>query len=62
MTSFSEEVLNGYVTNPNPTPTLTPNPNRNPNSNPNQISKKTRKETTLEIDQMTYVSLADGNK
>jgi hypothetical protein len=21
-----EEVLNGYVTNPNPTPTLTPNP------------------------------------
>jgi hypothetical protein len=46
-----EEVLNGYVTNPNPTPTLTPN--RNPNSNPNQISKKPRKETTLEIDQMT---------
>jgi hypothetical protein len=46
-----EEVLNGYVTNPNPTPTLTPN--RNPNSNPNQISKKNRKETTLEIDQMT---------
>ena len=28
-----EEVLNGYVTNPNPT--LTPNPNLNPNSNPN---------------------------
>jgi hypothetical protein len=33
-----EEVLNGYVTNPNPTPTLTPN--RNLNSNPNQINKK----------------------
>ena len=29
-----EEVLNGYVTNPNPTPTLTPN------HNPNQINKK----------------------
>jgi hypothetical protein len=34
-----EEVLNGYVTNPNPIPTLTPNPNRNPNSNPYRISK-----------------------
>jgi hypothetical protein len=45
--------LNGYVTNPNPTPTLTPNPNRNPNSNPNQINEKIRKETTLEIDQIT---------
>jgi hypothetical protein len=44
-----EEVLNGYVTNPNPTPTLTPN--RNPN--PNQINKKIQKETTLEIDQIT---------
>jgi hypothetical protein len=44
-----EEVLNGYVTNPNPTPTLTPNPNRNPN----QINKKIQKETTLEIDQIT---------
>jgi hypothetical protein len=33
-------VLNGYVTNPNPTPTLTPNPNRNPNSNPNQINER----------------------
>jgi hypothetical protein len=42
-----EEVLNGYVTNPNPTPTLTPNPNHNPNSNPNQINKKPQKETTL---------------
>jgi hypothetical protein len=48
-----EEVLNGYVTNPNPTPTLTPNPNRNPNSNPNQINKTIQKETTLEIDQIT---------
>jgi hypothetical protein len=38
-----EEVLNGYVTNPNPTPTLTPNRNRNPNSNPNQINKKIQK-------------------
>jgi hypothetical protein len=46
-----EEVLNGYVTNPNPTPTLTPNPNRNPNSN--QINKKIQKETTLKTDQMT---------
>jgi hypothetical protein len=46
-----EEVLNGYVTNPNPT--LTPNPNRNLNSNPNQINKKIQKETTLEIDQIT---------
>jgi hypothetical protein len=53
VTSFSEDgrVLNGYVTNP--TPTLTPNPNRNPNSNPNQINEKIRKETTLEIDQIT---------
>ena len=44
-----EGVLNGYVTNPNPTPTLTPNPNpnRNPNSNPNQINEKIQKETTL---------------
>jgi hypothetical protein len=50
-----EEVLNGYVTNPNPTPILTPNPNRNPNSNPNpnQINKKIQKETTLEIDKIT---------
>ena len=50
-----EEVLNGYVINPNSTPTLTPNPNpsRNPNSNPNQINK-IQKETTLEIDQITY--------
>ena len=46
-----EEVLNGYVTNPNSTPT--PNPNRNLNSNPNQINKKIQKETTLEIDQIT---------
>ena len=44
-----EGVLNGYVTNPNPTPTLTPN--RNPNSN--QINEKIQKETTLEIDQIT---------
>ena len=48
-----EGVLNGYITNPNPTPTLTPNPNRNPNSNPNQINEKIQKETTLEIDQIT---------
>jgi hypothetical protein len=58
-----EKVLNGYVTNPNPTPTLTPNPNRNLNSNPNrilnsnpnpnQINKKIQKETTLEIDKIT---------
>jgi hypothetical protein len=46
-----EGVLNGYVTNPNPTPTLTPN--RNPNSNPNQINEKIQKETTFEIDQIT---------
>ena len=44
-----EEVLNGYVTNPNPTPTLTPNHN----PNPNQINKKIQKETTLKTDQMT---------
>ena len=46
-----KEVLNGYVTNPNPTATgatLTPNPTRNPNSNPNRINKKIQKETTLE--------------
>ena len=56
------EMLNGYVTNPNPTPTLTPNPYRNPNSNPNQINEKIRKETTLEIDQMIRnVNLVDGN-
>jgi hypothetical protein len=41
-----EEVLNGYVTYPNPTLTLTPNPNLNPNSNPNRINKKIQKETT----------------
>ena len=46
LTSFSEDVLNGYVTNPNPTPTLTPNPNRN--SNFNRINEKIQKETTLE--------------
>jgi hypothetical protein len=46
-----EEVLNGYVTNRNPTPTLTPH--RNPNSNPNQINEKIQKETTLKIDQIT---------
>jgi hypothetical protein len=39
-----EEVLNGYVTNPNPTPTLTPNLN----PNPNRINKKIQKETTLQ--------------
>ena len=50
-----EGLLNGYVTNRNPTLTLTPNhnPNRNPNSNPNQINEKIQKETTLEIDQIT---------
>jgi hypothetical protein len=53
VTSFSEEVLHGYVNNPNPNFTLTPNPNCNPNSNPNQINKKIQKETTLEFDQMT---------
>jgi hypothetical protein len=41
-----EEVLNGYVTNPNPTPTLTPN--LNPNPNLNRINKKIQKETILE--------------
>jgi hypothetical protein len=48
-------MLNGYVTNANPTLTLTPNPNCNPDSNPNpnQINEKIRKETTLEIDQIT---------
>jgi hypothetical protein len=44
-----EGVLNGYVTNPNPTPT----PTLTPNSNPNQINEKIQKETTLEIDQIT---------
>jgi hypothetical protein len=37
-----EEVLNGYVTNPNPTPTLTTNPNSN------RINKKIQKETNLQ--------------
>jgi hypothetical protein len=41
-----EEVLNGYVANPNPTPTLTSNPNINPNSN--RFNKKIQKETTLQ--------------
>jgi hypothetical protein len=45
-------LLNGYVSNPNPTltpnPNRHPNPNRNPNSNPNRINKKIQKETTLE--------------
>jgi hypothetical protein len=55
VTSFSEdgEVLNDYVTNPNPTPSLTPNRNPNSNPNPNQINEKIQKETTLEIDQIT---------
>jgi hypothetical protein len=39
-----EEVLNGYVTNPNPMPTLTPKCN----PNPNRTNKKIQKETTLE--------------
>jgi hypothetical protein len=53
VTSFSEDgrVLNGYVTNPNPSPALTPN--RNPNANPNQINEKIQKETILKIDQIT---------
>jgi hypothetical protein len=38
-----DEVLNDYVTNPNPTPSLTPN----------QINEKIQKETTVEIDQIT---------
>jgi hypothetical protein len=58
-----EEVLNGYVTNPNPTPTLTPNPNLNPNynpnPNPNRINKKIKKETTLEN---RWGGLLDGKK
>ena len=55
VTSFSkmEEVLNGYVTNPNPTPNPNRNPNSNPNPNPNpnpnQINKKIQRETTLKI-------------
>jgi hypothetical protein len=48
-----EGVLNGYVTNPNPSPTLTPNRNPNSNPNPNQINEKIQKETTLKIDQIT---------
>jgi hypothetical protein len=46
-------VLNGYVTNPNPTPTLTPNLN----PNPNRINKKIQKETTLQMG-----GLLDGKK
>ena len=42
------KMLNGYVTNPNPTPILTPNPNLNPNSNPNRINNKNPKRKTLE--------------
>jgi hypothetical protein len=42
LTHKIEEVLNDFVTNPNPTPTLTPN------SNPNRINKKIQKETTLQ--------------
>jgi hypothetical protein len=56
-----EGVLNGYITNPNPTPTLTTNPNRNPNSNPNQINEKIQKETTLEIDQITLCQFGRWN-
>ena len=57
VTSFSEDGRGvKWLTNRNPTLTLTPNhnPNRNPNSNPNQINEKIQKETTLEIDQITY--------
>jgi hypothetical protein len=36
-----ERVLNGYLTNPNPTPILTPNPK--PNCNSNQINKNIKK-------------------
>jgi hypothetical protein len=39
-----KEVLNGYVTNPNPTA----HPYSNRNYNPNRINKKIQKETTLE--------------
>jgi hypothetical protein len=47
-----EEVLNGYVTYPNPTLTLTPNPNPNlnPNCNPNRINKKSKKKRLQKID------------
>ena len=45
-----EEVLNGYVTYPNPTLTLTPNPNLNPNCNPNRINKKSKKKRLQKID------------
>jgi hypothetical protein len=38
-----EEVLNGYVTNPNPTPTLTPNPNHTPTLTLTKLMKKSRK-------------------
>jgi hypothetical protein len=41
-----EEVLNGYVNNPIPTPTLTPNGNSNPD--PNRINNKNPKRKTLE--------------
>jgi hypothetical protein len=42
-------LLNGYVTNPNPTPTLTPNrnPNSKPNPNLNQINKKIQRKKRL---------------
>jgi hypothetical protein len=44
-----EEVLNGYVTKPNPTPTLT----ATLTLTLTKLIKKIQKETTLEIDQMT---------
>jgi hypothetical protein len=44
-----EEVLNGYVTKPNPTPTLT----ATLTLTLTKLIKKIQKETTLEIDQLT---------
>jgi hypothetical protein len=53
-----EGVLNGYVTNPYPTPTLTPNPNSNPNR---KLMKKSRKKQLLKLIKLRNVSLVDGN-
>jgi hypothetical protein len=44
-----EEVLNGYVTKPNPTPTLP----ATLTLTLTKLIKKIQKETTLEIDQLT---------
>jgi hypothetical protein len=49
-----EEVLNGYVANPNPTPTLTPNPTLTLTSTltVTDLIKKSKKKQLYKIDRV----------